>query len=88
MKKPLIAAALVVSMSAFAVACDNGDEATPSPDPVESIAAEVEAAETMAAEVEETMAAEAEDAAETMAAEAEEAVETMEADVEEASPEA
>jgi hypothetical protein len=68
-KKPLIAAALVVSLSAVAVACDDGDDATPSPEPaaVETMEAEVEAVETMEAEVEE--------AEETMAAEAEEATE-------------
>ncbi len=31
MKKYLIAAALVVSLSAVAVACDDGDDATPEP---------------------------------------------------------
>ena len=71
MKKSLIAAALVVSLSGIAVACDNDDAATPSPaaEAVESMEAEVEAAETMAAEVEETMEAEAEEAVETMEAE-------------------
>ena len=74
MKKTLITAALVASMSLVAVACDN-NEATPEPttpaEAVESMAAEVEstvedAAESMAAEVESTV----EDAVESMAAEA------------------
>ena len=82
MKKPIIAAALVLSLAV--VACDNGNDATPEPttpaEAVESIAAEVQdAAESMAAEVEgaaESMAAEAEGAAESMAAEVEDAVES------------
>jgi len=89
-KKTLITAALVASMSAFAVAC-GGDEATPEPttpaEAVESMAAEAEgAAASMQAEVEgaaESMAADAEGAAESMAADAEGAVESM---VAEASP--
>lgn len=75
MKKPLIAAALVASLSLVAVACDN-DDATPEPtspaEAVESMVAEevTEAVETMEA---------VEEAVESMAAEevteAEEAVE-------------
>ena len=79
MKKTLITAALVASMSAFAVAC-GGDEATPEPttpaEAVESMAAEVESAAA-------SMQAEVEGAAESMAADAEGAVESM---VAEASP--
>jgi hypothetical protein len=77
-KKSLIAVALVASLSAVAVACNN-DEATPEPttaaEAVESLAAEaeatVEAVESMAAEAEEG----AEEAVESMAAEAEEGAE-------------
>lgn len=90
MKKTLITAALVASISAFAVAC-GGNDATPSPttpaEAVESMAAEVEsAAASMQAEAEgaaESMAAEAAGAAESMAADAAGAVESM---VAEASP--
>lgn len=62
MKKSLITAALVASMSLVAVACDN-DEATPEP--------------TTPAEAVESMAAEVEDAAASMAALAEDAVEDV-----------
>ena len=75
MKKTLITAALVASLSVVAIGCDD-DEATPEPttpaEAVESMVAEdVEAAE-------ETM-----EAVESMAADAEEAVESMAADAEE-----
>ncbi len=86
MKKILIAAALAVSLSAVAVACDNGDDATPEP----SEAPAVEAVESMAAEAEETMAAvesmaaEAEETMEAVESMAAEAVESMAAEVEDA----
>ena len=77
MKKTLIAAALAVSLSAVAVACNN-DEATPAPSEapavgaVESMAAEaeatVEAVESMAAEAEATVEAAVEEAVESPAA--------------------
>ncbi len=85
MKKSLIAAALVVSLSAVAVACDDGDEATPEP------TTPAEAVESMAAEevqdAEATMEAEAEDAEATMEAdeaEVDDAEATMEAEAEDA----
>jgi hypothetical protein len=72
-KKTLIGAALVASLSIAAVACDNGDDATPEPttpaEAVESMAAEeVQAAEETMAAVE-SMAADAEEAVESMVAE-------------------
>ncbi len=73
-KKTLITAALVASLSVVAIGCDN-DEATPEP------TTPAEAVESMAAEeveaVEETMEAE-----ESMAAEEVEAVESAAADAE------
>ena len=80
MKKTLITAALVASLSLVAVACDNDSDATEEPT-AEPAAAEVENAEA-------TMEAEAEDAEATMEADAEEDVAdaeaTMEADAEDA----
>ena len=83
MKKTLIAAGLVASLSLVAIGCNDDDDATPTPviDAVESMVAEevsenVEAAESIAADVE--------DAQESIAAEAEDAVESVEAAVEDA----
>ncbi len=83
MKKTLITAALVASLSLVAVACNDAAEPTDAP-PAAPAAAEVEDAEA-------TMEAEAADAEATMEADAEEDVAdaeaTMEADAEEAAEE-
>ena len=76
MKKTLITAALVASLSIVAIGCDNDDDATPEPttpaEAVESMAAEdVEAAEE-SMEAVESMAAEDVEAVESEAADAEE----------------
>ena len=76
MKKTLITAALVASLSVVAIGCDNDDDATPEPttaaEAVESMAAEdVEAAEE-SMEAVESMAAEDVEAVESEAADAEE----------------
>jgi hypothetical protein len=68
-KKTLITAALVASLSVVAIGCDNDDDATPEP--------------TTPAEAVESMAAEEVEAVESMAAEEVEAVESMAADAEE-----
>lgn len=76
-KKPILAAALVVSLAL--VGCNNDDAATEAPADVpaavESLAAE--AVESVAAEVDavESMAADAQDAAASIAADAQDAVE-------------
>ena len=76
MKKTLITAALVASLSVVAIGCDD-DEATPEP------TTPAEAVESMAAEDVQA----GEEAVESMAADAEEAVESMAADAEEAATE-
>jgi len=68
-KKTLIAAALVVSLSAVAVACDDGDDATPEP-----------TAAAVATEMPEVTEAPAEEATEAPAESVEDAVEEEIAD--------
>ena len=71
-KKTLISAALVASLSLVAVACDDGDDATPEPTepaPVEAVEEAQDAAEEVEAEVDEA-ADEAEEMAEDAANEA------------------
>jgi NADH dehydrogenase/NADH:ubiquinone oxidoreductase subunit G len=81
-KKSLITAALVVSLSAVAVACDDEEDATPTPEPTAAAAEQVEEAVETVEAVEEEVAEEAEATVEAVEEEVAEEVEEAEATVE------